>query len=470
MYKEKINPENSDEVWVNVHWEKMQIDRQRIPVKDGDTVIYEMKYTRHGPVMNEAYPNIVSEDGEPVSLWWSMHHLDATALQALYHINNAGTMDEFKKGCSLIDVLGLNVVYADTTGNIAWWASGRLPKWDSHVNTALLLDGASGRDEVIGYYPFEQNPHSENPEDGLLETSNNQPPPVNGKVYPGYYSPGYRASRAVKLLNAKDKWRAGEMAAIQLDNVSERDKALADLILKEIDAKQAARKNAVFAQAVKALEQWDGGSDVDDVGVTIFTKMLYYIAESAMADELGVKSFDQLVSTNLVRSSFERLFTDPDCIWWDDRSTPEKETRLQAFRMGFDKAIVSLQEQFGDEVSEWKWGKVHTLTHVHPIGRKEPFDKIFNVGPFPVGGTNEVLDKESIHYNRQGVYPVGTGPALRYIIDLADPTVKFTIIPTGQSGNFMSSHYDDQARMFVSGKYRTLKMEVPEGDLLILKP
>jgi penicillin amidase len=473
LYKEKSNPDDSDQVWENDHWQTMQTDRQIIKVKDGDDVIYDMKYTRHGPVMNEAYPDIAQPDGEPVTLWWSMRHLDATALQALYYINNAHDMQEFRKGCSLIDVLGLNVVYADTRDNIAWWASGRIPKRPPYVNSSLVLDGASGKDEVLGFYPFELNPQSENPPDGLIETSNNQPPAVNGIIYPGYYYPGYRTKRAIKLLNAQDKWTPEEMKKIQLDNVSDRDKMLAALVLQEIGAEKSAKTNAVFDRAVKALEQWKGSSNVDDVGVTIFTKMLYYIAEAAMADELGQQSFDKFVNTILVRSSFEKLFTNPDCIWWDNISTPEKETRLQAFRMGFDKAVISLQQQFGDDVSTWKWGKVHTVTHIHPIGRQEPFDKIFNVGPYPIGGTNEVLDKESIHYNAAGVYPVETGPALRFIIDMANPTQRLTVIPTGQSGNFMSPHYADQAKMFVEGKYRTLQSDaskIKDGSVLMLEP
>ena len=473
LYKEKVNPDNSNQVWENDHWQNMIVDNQIIKVKDGEDVNYQIKSTRHGPVMNEAYPNMVQADGEPVTLWWALQHLDGTVIQALYYINNAQNIDEFKKGCSYIDLLGLNVLYADTDNNIAWWASGRLPKRPAHVNSSTVLDGASGDDEVLGFYPFELNPQSVNPEDGMLETSNNQPPAVNGEIYPGYYSPGYRAARAKRLLNSQDKWSPEEMERIHLDNMSERDTMIAHLVLNTVNAEKFAGKNAVYAQAIAALQNWDGKSDVNSIGVTIYTKMLYYIAEQAMADELGSKSFKKSVSSNLVRSAFEKLFTNPDCIWWDNITTPEKETRKEAFRVGLDEAITSLQQQFGDDVNTWRWGKVHTLTHVHPIGRKEPFDKIFNVGPFEKGGTNEVIDKEGFNYNVTGIYPVKSGPALRFLIDMANPSQKLTIIPTGESGNFMSPHYADQAEMFVNGQYRTLVSDVTkikDGKVLMLKP
>ncbi len=473
LYKEKINPDNPNQVWVDNHWQDMAIEKQIIKVKDAEDVVYNLKFTRHGPVMNEAYPNMVPEDNQPVALWWGLQHLNGTVIQALYLINNAQTMDEFRKGCSFIDLLGLNVVYADTDDNIAWWASGRLPKRPAYVNSSEILDGASGKDEVLGYYPFELNPQSENPEDGLLGTSNDQPQAVDGEIYAGYYAPGYRAARVKQLLNSQNKWSPDEMEKIQVDNYSSRDKMISKLVLEKVGAENFASKNAVYAQAIKELQNWDGNSNVNNVGVTIYTKMLYYILEKAMADELGDKSFRKSVSSNLVRSNIEKLFTNPNCIWWDNIGTPEKETREQAFRVGLDEAITSLQQQFGDDVSTWRWGKVHTLTHVHPIGRKKPFDKIFNVGPFEKGGTNEVVDKEGFSYNATGVYPVATGPALRFLIDMKNPTTKLTIIPTGQSGNVMSPHYADQAEMFVKGEYRTLVSDagkVKNGKVLMLEP
>jgi len=473
LYKEKVNPDNPNQVWEDTLWQNMKIEKQIIKVKDDKDVVYNLKFTRHGPVMNEAYPHIVPKDKQPIAMWWGLQHLNATVIQALYYINNAQTMDEFRKGCSYIDILGLNVVYGDTDDNIAWWASGRLPKRPEQVNSFEIIDGASGKNEVLGFYPFELNPHSVNPEDGLLETSNNQPPAVNGEIYAGYYSPGYRNARVKQLLNKQDKWNIKEMEKIQLDNYSARDIKLAGLLLDEMKSENLSSKNAVYAGAIKALQNWDGNSDVNSTGVTIYTKMLYYVSKAAMADELGEKTFNEAVGSNLLRSSFERLFTNPDCIWWDNINTPQKETRKDAFAKGIDEAITTLQQQFGDDVSTWRWGKVHTLTHVHPLGRKKPFDKIFNVGPFEKGGTNEVVDKESFRYNASGVYPVATGAALRFLIDLADPTTKLTIIPTGESGNVMSPHYADQAEMFVKGEYRTLisdAAKIKNSKVLMLEP
>ncbi|MFT6802603.1 MAG: penicillin amidase, partial [Salibacteraceae bacterium] len=39
-----------------------------------------------------------------------------------------------------------------------------------------------------------------------------------------------------------------------------------------------------------------------------------------------------------------------------------------------------------------------------------------------------------------------------------------SINPTGASGNFMNTHYDDQAQMYVNGEFRKQKMN--KADIL----
>ena len=47
------------------------------------------------------------------------------------------------------------------------------------------------------------------------------------------------------------------------------------------------------------------------------------------------------------------------------------------------------------------------------------------------------------------------GPSMRRIVDFSDLNSTQMILPAGQSGLPNSPHYDDQADMFISGKYRT---------------
>ena len=130
--------------------------------------------------------------------------------------------------------------------------------------------------------------------------------------------------------------------------------------------------------------------------------------------------------------------------------------------------------QLGPDPATWHWADVHTLTHVHPIGRQAPFDKLFNVGPFAVTGGNDVPLKMEYQVTDSGVYPVVSGPALRVVVDFADPDHWWNSLPTGQSGNVFSPHYADQAEAYAKGRHGSRTMVLDEvrtiGTLLQLAP
>ena len=145
------------------------------------------------------------------------------------------------------------------------------------------------------------------------------------------------------------------------------------------------------------------------------------------------------------------------------------------FTDAFDLTIRDLETQLGTVISEWSWGRVHTLEHVHPIGSKKPFDKFFNVGPFSAKGGNEVINNLGFTMNKEGQYKVSFGPAMRILLDFADLENSISINPTGQSGYFLSDHYDDQAEMYNKGTFRKQMMnreeiEATQKGKLILQP
>ncbi len=467
LYAEQQNPDNPNQYRHDSSWLNYTTKKEIIKVKGGKDVPFTIRYTIHGPLLNSVMSGITLKKNVPVSLWWAPMHLKTTSMEALYQINHASDLESFQKGVSLIDIVGLNVVYGDTDDNIAWWGAGRIPVHPAGINPRLILNGASGKADITGFYPFDKNPQSVNPPDGILNTSNNAPPPVDGIVYPGYYFHGYRAARVKKLLLSKPKWSLKEMEKIQLDVHSDRDLRLTNLILNNLGNYKGDPK------IVSALQNWDGNYDTASTGAVIYTQLLYFVLRDAMQDEVGTKDFRKLMESYMFRGSIEHLLTDKNSVWWDNVNTKAKETRSDIFIKAFSETSVALKQNMGTDMKTWKWGRVHQLTNEHLIGKKKPFDKYFNVGPFPMSGANEVIDKESFVYNEHGVYPVLAGPALRFLIDFADVDHALSVIPTGQSGNVFSPHYADQAHLFVNGKYRTqitLLKEIKKGETLTLLP
>jgi penicillin G amidase len=59
-------------------------------------------------------------------------------------------------------------------------------------------------------------------------------------------------------------------------------------------------------------------------------------------------------------------------------------------------------------------------------------------------------------------FSVKYGAAMRNIVDMADPSHAWSMLPTGQSGHVGSTHYSDQSVPYVTGKYRPMLMDESE--------
>lgn len=469
FYTETINPQNKNQVKFKDKWEELSIRKEIIHVKGEDDVILEVKSSRHGTIINGALETI-PESSNPTALSWVLLQQPNEALQAAYLLNHANDFYDAQKAASLFSAPGLNVMYGDRHGNIAWWAVAKLPIRPKHQQSKLFLDGASGNDEYLGFYPFEKNPHTVNPPWGYVYSSNNQPDSVGGILYPGYYFPKARASRIEELLQEDKKWTINDMKKMNLDVVSRPHQEVAKLlasVLQEIN--DNANKNIITV-----LQQWNGDHQLTDNGPTVYYNLLSQVMFLAMKDELGKTAFETIKETSVIKNSYRLLISNENSPWWDNVHTPVAETRKEIISKAAANTLELLMATCGEQPEDWQWGKVHTLTHNHPLGSVALFKPLFSVGPIPVPGGEEVLNNLSFSLDTTGYFPVTFGPALRKITDFSDVEHGETVSPSGQSGNIMSRYYDDQADMFATGEFRKMLMNRKEiegaaKNILLLK-
>ncbi|RMG77268.1 MAG: penicillin acylase family protein, partial [Bacteroidetes bacterium] len=228
-------------------------------------------------------------------------------------------------------------------------------------------------------------------------------------------------------------------------------------------------------RAADILAQSDGDNQTDDVAPVIYTKFLFRFLQNAMSDELGDADFNTLLETHLIKRTFPLLIQKDSSAWWDDIRTPDKtESRNDLIVKAFRQSVSELEAQLGADPDAWLWGKVHTLEHPHALGKVPVLRPYFNVGPYAIMGNIEVINNQMFRLNDSGEYHVFGGPAIRRIIDFADPEHAVNVLPTGNSGNITSPHYDDQALMFVNGEFRPEKMNreeiVSSCSKLLIRP
>tara|TARA_R110000764_G_scaffold219818_1_gene307667 strand:- start:88410 stop:90797 length:2388 start_codon:yes stop_codon:yes gene_type:complete len=458
FYYEESNPSDSTKYKTADGWKDYEFVNKTIKVKDGDDVAFTYKKTHHGPVLNNIADQISGE--RPIAMSWIYTKPKNMVMHALYGISHAANIKEFKSALPNIHAPGLNVMYGDTEGNVAWWATAKLYQMPDSVSTKFVLDGASGEEEPLRYLDFSENPMAENPPWNYVYSANNQPDSIAGMRYPGYYLPENRAKRIVQLLDAKDDWDKESISEMILDVTSPVNTEVVSELIKLFDVTHLDSEQLVL---LDSLKNWNGEYSLKATSPVLYHRALYYMVKNTMEDELGPEMFEQFLSTHLFKRQIAWGSSMQSGEWWDNINTPDVvETRQDIVMMSFAQAWESLVNDFGEDTSQWTWDKVHTLEHQHPFGQVESLRKFFNVGPFPVEGTREVINNLSFPYDGKGFYKVSSGPSTRRIIDFSDVENSISILPTGQSGNPFSKHYEDQAQMYVNGEFRKMMMNKKE--------
>lgn len=445
FYQEKIEGEN-----YYFKGEKKSLKKrvEHIYVKGVDEPVELVVYkTHHGPIVssiNDFLP-------DNVSMYWSFNDLPNNALSVTYGLCNSKNIDEFETSISKHNAPGLNFMYGDAEGNIAWWATAALAKRPDHVDSKRLLDGTSGKDEILGYYDFSENPHAINPERGYVYSANNQPSgEYEGELYPGYYYWGARGKRIIEFLEQEKKFNTNDMKAMLLDDVGlyhiKNIKELFALVKPETDEGKG---------YVEMMMAWDGSHKRDMIEPTFYYAFQYNLLRVAMQDELGEEDFEAYLKTYSYMRAYHVLSHNDSSNWWHNVATENTSaSRAVVVQIAFNETV----EQLENEQSQL-WKDHFTLEHPHALGKMEALAKIFNVGPLPLDGGIEVLNKQGFVPNGDLKYKCKTGPSKRIVIDFADVKNAESINPTGQSGHVMSDHYADQFEMHVNGKFRPMLMD-----------
>lgn len=458
LYKEENKVDDANSYLTPKGYQKYTIQNKIIKVKDSSSVNLKVKISRHGPIVNDLIKGLNTR--QPVALSWIYTQQPIQILDAVYRLSHAQNIADFQKGVALIAAPGLNVMYGDARGNVAWWATGKLYKHQSGVNPNFILNGASGKEDITEYLDFSKNPSAVNPSWNYVYSANNQPEAVDGFLYPGYYLPEDRAKRITTLLDAKQKWNKQAVSQMIVDNTSSTVKETLRVMLASIATESLSENQK---QAFTILKDWKGDSNLNQVAPTIYNKWLYLYLKNTFEDELGKDKFEQFLGTHIGKQVATKLIANPNSIWWDDSTTKgTKETQAFILKKSYKEAVVALEKQLGTNVASWTWNKVHTVEHQHPLGKVSALKPIFNLGPFEIAGTNEVINNLMFGLNASANYKVTGGPSTRRVIDFSDVENSWSIIPTGQSGNPMSAHYADQTQLYNEGKFRKMKMNKAE--------
>jgi penicillin amidase len=440
LFIEKVNPENPNQYEYQGRWEDMQIVREEIRVAgQEEPVVVFARITRHGPIIND----IVGGEEEEWSYGWQPLALSWTALQpgtlirSILLLDKAQNWEEFREALSYWDVPSQNFVYADVEGNIGYQMPGRVPirgKGDG----SLPVPGWTGEYDWVGTIPFDSLPRAFNPPEGYIVTANNA---VVGPDYPYLLTVDWsdrtalRAQRIVELIEELTPISVDDMKAIQGDNLSVWTREAMPHVLSALATYPDPRP-------AELLRAWDMQATRDSAAAALFESFRLHLAERTFSDDLGDSLLRQAKAFTLY--ALEDLLADPRSPWFDNRTTPQVETRDDIIRQAMDDAMKELTERLGPDIGKWRWGDLHTATFKNQALGQSGIawvERIFNRGPVEADGTAGTVNNTA--HNLNAPYAVRSGPSYRQIVDVGDWSRSVSMHTTGQSGHPFHRHYDD---------------------------
>jgi penicillin amidase len=441
----------------NGEWRDLEVREETIYIKDADPITFTVRSTHQGPLVVDALSSTQISNAQretPLALRWTIFEV-GSVVESLHGLNLATNWDEFRTSLAGWDIPGQNFVYADVAGNIGYQMTGKIPIRPEGHQGLIPVPGWTDEFEWLGYVPFEEMPTMYNPPAGFIATANNK---VVGDDYPYLIAydwwPGYRAERITENLAANDSVTITDTRALQMDSYSIPAAAIRPALLSVTP--QDERQRAALAE----LEQWDLRMEPDRVGAALYQTWYLYLLQNTIKDDLGAENSTRFLAGNYERfgNSHVPMMVDlvqrPTDEWFDDQTSESVETFEDIALLSLNQALDWLTENHGAEMSEWTWGRIHTVTLSHsPLGASgiPTVERLANGATMPIGGDNMTVNNAAYRWNAP--FKVWYGTSMRYIVDMGALDAAEVVLTTGQSGHVFSPHYDDLTPLWLKGEY-----------------
>jgi penicillin amidase len=470
-YRETLD-ESGSRYLRNGTWHPVETQEEAFRIRGrSEAVRRTLRYVRHEGVLCPLFPP--EADGLPTSFRWV--GLEAwRGVEAILGMNVAGSVSGVEAALQHFALPAQNVVVADRQGTIAYFCAGKFPRRPWAGTGPGILDGASPAHAWCGYLTWAEMPKVFNPPEGFLVTANNRvAPDLPSTIACGFWEPAYRATRIAALLDRCSTARVEDMARIQNDVLS----VQAAGILTHLVRPMAERLQDPRArQAAGLLLAWDCVMLADSAPAALYhlfyQELLQACFRPVMEEQVPGLFTRYFSLLHLAVPAADGVLLRGDRAWFPAGPGATVERCLAA---AWDRAMARL----GADPTGWKWGRLHTLTLWHGMGRGRRFSSRalawllnLNRGPYPRPGDGMTVNLAAFPLTEP--FATGVGPSYRQIVDLGSPDESRWIIAGGTSGDPRSPHYADQVEAWLSGTYRPMRLwsraEAGDGIAVHLRP
>jgi len=357
-----------------------------------------------------------------------------------------------------------NLILVDRQ-QIAMKTIGAVPRRDpAHQSQGRMpTQGWIATNRWQGIMPYTSNPAFVAPVGGILGNTNNK---TVDRPFPNHVSflwgDTQRVQRWQRLMQNRQVHTRDSFIEAQLDTVSYTARSLLPLIGAELwftgEAAPDGTIERLRQRALTLLAGWSGEMNEHLPEPLIYAAWLRSLQERLIQDELGplAEEFDHVEPLFI-----ERAFRDVNgaAVWCDVLQSAPVETCADMARLALDDALLWIGETHSGALESLRWGDAHQATHDHAVLGDAPVLRYFvNIRQSTSGGDNTLQRGRTKGTDPNPFHNVH-GAAYRGVYDFADPDSSVFISSTGQSGHFLSRHYDDLAQLWRRGEYIPMSLD-----------
>ena len=409
----------------------VEVSEVTLRYKDADTIrerTFPMYHTHHGPVTH-------TEDGNWVAtkLNWD----PVNALIQSFTRTKLSNHEEFREMMKIRRNSSNNTVYADSSGNIAYYHGNFIPRRNPSFDFSNPVDGSNPATDWQGLHELDEIITVVNPENGWIQNCNSTPFTAAAEFsprredFPFYMAPdfeNFRGLNAVRLLTDASDVTLDSLIDIAYESYLPGFEALIPGLIEAFDASADAPDN--MSGAIDALREWDMRVDVDSVAMTLAH---FYGVRYRREGELPV---------SLERASFI------------DKVTYHGEQSEHAERLVvFSRVLARLEADFG----RWdvKWGEINRYQRL-----SGDIDLVFSDDQpsLPVGMASNswgaLASFSANRYNDSKKIYGQSGNSFVAVVEFGDKVRAKSLLAGGQSGDPESPHFDDQAQRYADREFK----------------
>jgi len=409
-------------------WRPVEVSEVTLKYRDGDSLssrTFEVYHTHHGPITHK-----LGDEWVATKINWD----PVNALRQSYVRTKLADYAEFREMMEIRRNSSNNTVFADSSGNIAYFHGNFVPRRDTRFDYSKPVDGSDPATDWQGLHTVDETITILNPPNGWIQNANStpftaalefSPRPEDYPVYMAPDSENFRGIHAVNVLTGIENLSLDGLIELAYDPYLPGFEELIPGLVAAYD--NAENPDPALAGAIDALRDWDMTVSVDSVAMTLahFYGMHY--------EERGNNPQEL---TGMARVNYF------------GRQSPETE-RLELFA----ETVAMLEADFG--TWEMPWGEVNRFQRLSGA-----IDAVFDDdepslpvpmttsrwGALAAFGAQRSGDTKKIYGYR--------GNSFVAVVEFGDRVRAKSLLAGGQSNDPDSPHFFDQAQMYVDAEFK----------------